>query len=579
MEKAMKYHQYITELSPELYLRLKHDTVLVSGTGSGKTTLIIEHAKKKADEGKTVIIAVPTRGLVQNKRASSTDDEIVYAYKKEALKSLNNGAKIIMTVYDTLVYLLKNNIFGDCTVYIDEAHKLITEAGFRKAALEGLLELRNNKRFEVILMTATPAALEDMDFKLLKVDREGEEEIKEVNYLNTGNSHPLTIARQIMDRANIESLNVYRIQNKKQIHSCITYAKSLGRNPVAIYSDGEEDSNLKIINADGQDVFHQLKQGNIAGEVTDVFGTSFIEEGLDYISGGRDVIYHLCPESGRYPSPESIVQASARVRDAKTLKINTYGQFGDSDGDEATKGLQTASYTGNTTLMLAAAEAWAEDTKNYTFEAAKNGLYQYKHKPIDRGQFYIERTKELTTSSLRPMYLIPNIKNGTIEFNYEDDKVNTIWEMLGVEQDYEKLNGEQTVAVKALYENLDDARISGIPVSLYYNGERFEERKLEKLAKVGRCFSTEDPEIYTSLRFLFKKAYSRGKILKEEYLNLSDSEQALLKTFCIEIVGVNKNRFSESSLLKNNIKVKRFKDWSIKLNDIRMPLAIPEKDW
>ena len=177
------------------------------------------------------------------------------------------------------------------------------------------------------------------------------------------------------------------------------------------------------------------------------------------------------------------------------------------------------------------------------------------------------------------MYLIPNIKNGTIEFNYEDDKVNTIWEMLGVEQDYEKLNGEQTVAVKALYENLDDARISGIPVSLYYNGERFEERKLEKLAKVGRCFSTEDPEIYTSLRFLFKKAYSRGKILKEEYLNLSDSEQALLKTFCIEIVGVNKNRFSESSLLKNNIKVKRFKDWSIKLNDIRMPLAIPEKDW
>lgn len=574
-----KYNNYLTELSAELYTKLSHETVLVSQTGSGKTTLIFEHAERKVTEGKTVIIAEPTRALVNNKKVSAKDDIIKYAYGKEAVDNLSKGAQIIVTVYDTLVYLLQNDIWGDCTIYIDEAHKLITESDFRRKTLAELLDLRKKKRFEVILMTATPAALEKMGFEIINVEKEGANEVKCIDYHNTGNRHSITIATQIIQSADKKSLNTYRIQNKEVIGQLMTLAKSLNRRPIAIYSDGENYTSLKILNCDEKEAFNMLMQGKVASYITDIFSTSFTEEGLDFITGGRNVISHILPENGRYALPESILQQSSRYRDARNVQINAYGHFGQSDGKKATLGLNMASYSQNSSLILSAAQTWVDDRQDYTATATADALYHYNYKPNQKGVYKIDETKEQLRPSMRPINLLANAKNGVGEFEFDKCKTDAILKMLNIEPVSGNLNPEETVRLKGLLECLDDARLVDLPVSLYYNGKTFQEKKLINLATIGRCFSTEVTHQYSSLRYLFKEAYKRGKIMREDYLQLSSNEQTLLRTFCIHIIGVSKTRFSDSSLKRSNITVKPFNQWAVKLTQVRVPLGIPEKDW
>lgn len=585
-----KYKRYIQELDAELYERLKHNTVLVSGTGSGKTTLIMKHAERKVAEGKTVIVVMPTRGLVENKAAKDSSSKVDYAYGKEAAKKLRGGAKIIVTVYDTLVYLLQRDIFGECTIYIDEAHKIITDAGFRQETLEGLLTIRKEGRFEVILMTATPAALEDMDFDIVKVEKEGPKKIKPVHYFDTGNHRPETVARQIIDRADETTLNIYRLQDKAAIDRCVEYSQSKGRVALAIYSDKEDgDTNLDTINALAPEELAKLKKAIIDSKVTDLFGTSYIEEGLDFTAGERKTVSHLLPENigssskeikGNYSRPESVVQLPARIRDVEDVEIRVYGRFGTSDGDRTTRKLQREAREGDPEYIVEAAAKWTEDCHNYTPEATDNALRKYSHRVVQEGVYQIDTSRADKSKKDRPPYLLANVANGheTMLKRIEAIDIDKVLEYLKLERGTEPLNRSQSNAARKLLICAENARIGGLDVELFYTDRGFEAKTLENLSQVVKCFSTSETDSCPALRFLFIEAYKRGKILKEEFKRLSPSEQQMLKTFCIQIAGTPKSQFSESSLNRQNIKINRFKDWRVKLDGVIGPLGIPDED-
>lgn len=585
-----KYKRYLNELNAELYERLKHNTVLVSGTGSGKTTLIMSHAKRKVAEGKTVIVVMPTRGLVENKAAKDNSTEVVYAYGKEAAQKLRGGAEIIVTVYDTLVYLLQRDIFGECTIYIDEAHKLLTDAGFRQETLEGLLTIRKEGRFEVILMTATPAALEDMGFDIVKVEKEGPKEIKPVYYFDTGNHRPETVAKQIIDRADETTLNIYRLQDKAAIDRCVEYSQSKGRVALAIYSDKEDgEANLDTINALAPEELAKLKKAIIDPKVTDLFGTSFIEEGLDFTAGKRKTVSHLLPENivssskeikGNYARAESVVQCPARVRDVKDAEIRVYGRFGTSDGDRTARKLQREAQEGDPEYIVEAAAKWTEDCHNYTPEATDNALRKYSHRVVQAGVYQIDTSRADKSKKDRPPYLLANVANGheTMLKRIEAIDIDEVLRYLGLEKGTEPLNRSQSNAARKLLISAENARIGGLDVELFYTDRGFEAKTMENLSQVVKCFSTAETDSCPALRFLFIEAYKRGKILKEEFKRLSPSEQQMLKTFCIQIAGTPKSQFSESSLKRQNIKINRFKDWRVKLDGVLGPLGIPDED-
>ena len=408
-----------------------------------------------------------------------------------------------------------------------------------------------------------------------------------INYHTVYKSQPISVAKTVIDRLPsplpyeegvARPLSILRIQSKKAIRRALKYAEDRNYKCVVIYSDGENgNKTLETLNKGLEAEFEKLIAGLVDGSIDIIFATSFIDAGLDLITNYRGVVYHLVNNhDNSFPIYDIPVQSGARTRDAKSTEVNVYGQFGESTGARAVYELAEAAKTEDTDYIVTKANSWVEVMGNLSFEETERELKRFCYTANNAGEYTVNKSKEGIPKTLRPLYLIKNLAQNIGQV-HDEETLERIHKMLGIEAGSEPLDKEQSVEAILLYYNLVDAMTIGLDTKLY-SGKNFQAEKLDDLVRVLRCFTDEHTDPCSSLRHLFKEAYREGKILKEDYLELSKKDQKRLKTFCVEIVGVPKQRFGDSSLETTNIKIKRFRDWAVKIRGVATPLGIPDED-
>lgn len=155
-------NNYLSEIKDGLADTIsKNDKIqIVSDTGSGKTTFVIEDYA--SDDNKTIFL-VPYKSLAisisENKNIPAQYGESKWDIEAE----INKGANIIVSTYDGLKTLSeKIESFSNYTLVIDEVHNIVPVYHYRKDAIRNLLSI--GKKFKkIICLTGTPLDKDVMD--------------------------------------------------------------------------------------------------------------------------------------------------------------------------------------------------------------------------------------------------------------------------------------------------------------------------------------------------------------------------------------------------------------------------------
>lgn len=181
--------------------KIKNGTVLLHGiTGSGKTEIYINQAKKCIQNNQSVIILVPeialTSQIVQNFSQHFSDVKIIHSKQTESQKAqiwkniLNNDESQIIIGARSAIFAPVRNLG---LIIIDECH----EPSFRQEQTPKYSAIRlanfmaKNPEIKTILGSATPSI---EDYFLAKISKEnGGAEIIELTELANKNAKPPTV--------------------------------------------------------------------------------------------------------------------------------------------------------------------------------------------------------------------------------------------------------------------------------------------------------------------------------------------------------------------------------------------------
>jgi len=303
-----------------------HNVLLINGfTGIGKTYAMVTYAK--ANPNKKIVLACPTRTLVDNIKSDGAYKEItrVCGYGGRFAESMHNE-NFVVTTYDTALMMCEVD-----EIFIDEAHTIAGHADFREAVIAIM-----QKECKKILVTATPEVIIDLPY----FDNTFEsvigfmtlEKDKDITIIKSKKRATTLIHEIIESTKNSDKTILIRVNNKKYIDEIFNTYKGVlkGRKIGKIYSD---DNNVLINEQDVIDV-ENLKNGDIRG-FDIVFCTSIYDAGLS-LKVDRDVECYAVSQSNKImPNPVNMRQLFARVR-ANTgfnMSLTILGNFGTYEGN------------------------------------------------------------------------------------------------------------------------------------------------------------------------------------------------------------------------------------------------------
>jgi pre-mRNA-splicing factor ATP-dependent RNA helicase DHX15/PRP43 len=143
-------------------IRTSQVTLIISGTGSGKTVLVPKFALHATDYEKNIIVTLPKQIVAKKAAIYSADTldvelgkEVGYVYKGSDKSAISRNTKLVYATDGTLVAkLMKDPLLSDIqVVVIDEAHERKVQIDFLLYLLKNVLKHR--KDFRLVIMSAT----------------------------------------------------------------------------------------------------------------------------------------------------------------------------------------------------------------------------------------------------------------------------------------------------------------------------------------------------------------------------------------------------------------------------------------
>lgn len=333
----MSYNKYLTEDSKAINSQLNAmleqglKPCLFAPTGTGKTTLVYERMQKEASKGYLVILALPFKAIIDNKRAQASQYGIESGVSSELeFTSYSNGGKAVQTTYEGALSILKSTRRKDIKLYVDEAHVLVAQSSLRNSCSE-LLDLD----CEMIGITATPHHLDDIGFTIYEPQRAIETPKINIKVSISKASTSSILYKEICGY-NRDTILQIRVNDKEEIGKACNVAKSKGIRYVAIYTTTKEgilsinDSN-ELTEAEVNDA----QKGIFSENVDLILNTSKIDCGLDFkLEGSRPIqmvaVGNRKGSGNMMPNAVDLIQAVNRMRweNPQDANINIIGQFG-----------------------------------------------------------------------------------------------------------------------------------------------------------------------------------------------------------------------------------------------------------
>lgn len=285
-------NQYVSDVFNFNIVPMGQDWGLQSGTGTGKTTAVVNQVQK-------IIVAVPLVGQVKN---------FVNRFGGHGIyegQPMNINAQRYFTTYDSAVRLVsehrKENIdLSQMTLVIDEAHHVALDGFKESKTFAQLLELVGLCGRTIVMSgTMSPLDIFNLD-KKIEIMRPMQ--IKKLVSCRTDDlAHTLLCLR--VEHKN-HMLDVH-LNDKKAITARMKELKALDSTltMLAFTKQTEEDEaahHMRVLNGDGR----------IAENVDIIFRTSIIDDGID-IFIDKPVISMVVSNV----TPLTIEQAGARFRD------------------------------------------------------------------------------------------------------------------------------------------------------------------------------------------------------------------------------------------------------------------------
>ena len=347
--------QYLTDVMDKI--DFYSNQWLVASVGSGKSAMVRRLAheiKVGLRKGFKIVIAVPTIALCDEFMEINELLKLSGAVPFDG-KRKNIGArdKFIVVTYDSIEDLarqmdkLKANIKAEqFTLFVDEAHNLITERGYRNKAIDSLVKSFPLFRSH-ILMTATPLPTHDPILQKPEYVVIGKEFDGTKLYgcrMYDLNQKTNEVCKQVLKyhKEGVQSIVFNNL--KEAVGENITYinfCKKYKLSYIFINTDTKvKDENAELV----------LRDKDIS-KYDVVFITSLLKEGVNLLlhsglkSKSGKIYVAIAPSTGSV-HPLSMNQISARARNSEILIVESYhpiknldeiNKFTKSDSDRAFK--------------------------------------------------------------------------------------------------------------------------------------------------------------------------------------------------------------------------------------------------
>ena len=548
----MLYTKYLTEVDESINDKL--DSMLSKGlkpclkapTGTGKTTLIYKRMQKEAERGSLSVLALPFKSIADNKKeqASVYGIHTGYAESISEIPFTNNGIAI-QTTFESALNILKNTSYSNIKLYIDEAHLILGHSGFRHT--HDLLELDN---VEVIALTATPEAMEVLEFTIYEPQRAIKTPIINIKALITSKP-PESTVNNLITQHNKDKVLQIRINSKDLISKACNMAKVKGLKYVAVYS--ADKNTILAVNQDSgltESEIMNAQNGIFSKNIDLILNTSKLDAGLDFtLEGSRDLKFVAVgrreSKGNIMPNIPDLAQSVNRMRWSNPNKadISIVGQFGTEVSKDTSRIYKGIKELIGTIKALEALKYAAWDITQYYNKETYNSQLNKFNVNISSVEVLDVKYKAMELKRHASIFIRLNQFEG---FKQTQEKAKMYgFNLLDycIAQD----NSEASPSAKSKaneimghLERLFDYYGENMPIESIWTGKTYSRQSAEALILVARAM-----ESNTKLGRVMNEAVKNSELIKSNLSKLVKSERKAVSKYLQIIYKVNPVKISD----------------------------------
>lgn len=248
----IKHDGYLCDLTDKDFLEAlytKRRIILQSGTGSGKTTLIIRmliHNWFDTTQLPTIVI-VPLNAIVEQQSKSGDLNNVAFitaTTKDDQMKGINLQTKCVFVNYenakDVADYLTQ--LFGGYNAVLDESHLLSESMGYKADVVREVTAVIQQAQ-KILLASATPCLLGLDEFYYLKINSSSPPPApKVIHYTNVLKSLTALVC-QVAPNSCVNQIVL--LNNKKSIQKLKIALKSLNYKVATIYTNNLDNEHYQ----------------------------------------------------------------------------------------------------------------------------------------------------------------------------------------------------------------------------------------------------------------------------------------------------------------------------------------------
>lgn len=304
--------QFLSDHAEEItnFCNQHNNVLLVSPTGTGKTTYFLNDYFKSIDSDKVVIFAVPTQWLIDDLKGDKKEvtEGITYGYGRE-FYNRNKSAKRIVTTYDTaLNWSSKVDVF-----IMDEAHLLAGAGEYRSETIESILNLKCKK----IYTTGTACVIDRLEeMSILKVTKPRSNRMIRPVYLEGGKSWK-HLDNVINARRSDRNLYIVILNNIERLRELQEKWGGM-YNIIVKHSVNNE---TVLYENQSKEIVKKLEGGVVDDSIDILLATTILEAGVSLQVSRNVKQFYYAPDSCKMPNLNDTMQFFGRVRESNKVKI------------------------------------------------------------------------------------------------------------------------------------------------------------------------------------------------------------------------------------------------------------------
>lgn len=248
----IEYDGYLCDLTDKDFLEAlitKKRIILQSGTGSGKTTLILKSLIYQWFEDTKIptIVIVPLNAIVEQQSKYGNKNDVAFitaATKNDQMRGINLQTKCVFVNYENAKEVAEylTQLFGGYHAILDESHLLSESIGYKPDVVRAVTAVIQQSK-KTLLASATPSLLGLDEFYYLKINSSIPAPApKVIHYTNVVKS----IAALVCQVApNSGSNQIVLLNNKKSIRKLKKALELLGYKIATIYTNNPDNEHYQ----------------------------------------------------------------------------------------------------------------------------------------------------------------------------------------------------------------------------------------------------------------------------------------------------------------------------------------------